>query len=1384
MLAAAAMAVFGCGANDLPDEPLALARMALAHGDLRVQAHHGEDWSATNNEIKPHFRIHNDGFHEVALTELTIRYWYTREGEDSEASDCWWAQVGCENIRRSNFAMATPADGADHYFEVGFRSGAGQLAPGADSGEMKLAFHKGDWTDYDENDDHSYTAGQTSFADAPNVTLHRNGTLVWGTEPGGCGAPTCDDGTQNGDETDVDCGGSCPACPSGASCTQDSNCESGQCENGTCVDAGTGGGLSSAPLQLEVLANSCGANQAQDFFRIVNTGTSPVALSDIKIKFWVNDTSAAEIIPVIDNGGCLTNATGCYEQVSGVTVAAARLSSGCGPDPQHQANWEVTISTTDTASLNPGEVWDNIQSQLHLADYTDFTPGISDWYSPCTTGQGFHSSPYFGLYYRGELVLAPNSGITAPDCRAPHGSQRLPGHITAATTDAPLVGPVPPGTTVRLAIGLPLRNREELENLVQELSNPNSPNYRHYLTPDALTSAYGPTLADYESVETWAAQQNLTATTDDDGQRLVLAVTGTAAAVQRALYVNLNYYQRPDGTQFYALDRDPSLDLTAPVLHVSGLDDFYRPEPASAGRGPGEIEGTDLRAAYVSNASDQNCPDPDAIQGDGQCIGIVAFAPYNPADILAFAERNGFSDFDVDTQVVPVSVDGFDNTFPDLDDLPENKIDWVLEVEGDIEMALAMAPRARVVVYAGVLNTLELILARMAYHQPLCNQLSASLTVVANSSTRQFFEYVFPALGQSFFKATGDRGGVRTDINANPISEDYVQSAYLTTVGGTSLTPDGLGGYSESTWPLGGGGFDERIPIPSYQQDMDMDSVGGSSIARNRPDVSAQADTTVTLVATLREQEPDPDPEPCRPNAPLASGQVIHSGGTSLSAPIWAGFMALANQQSQANDLGAIGFANPALYAIGNSAAYGDCLNDIQTGAINIYRQRTEEADECGEYPWVVSDDAGFAAGAGYDLATGWGSPKCGLIAQLASYAPAPNRDISVGESHTCAIRNDSTISCWGRNDVGQLGDGTMGDPSPSPTPVAAPLEWTDNQLKALQIASGLDHTCAAMSDGSVWCWGDNTYGQLGDDSISGSDTPVRVEGLDPVSLELEAFKYNFLTAGGYHTCVVTGDDRHIQCWGQNDHGQLGNGTISESETVTTVQGTSGPVSDAASLRAGFKHGCVLLVPGNDSMCWGLNDSGQLGDGTTEDSPRPVLVEYPDPEFEAEHLAPGYTHTCVIGSNTDGRVFCWGANQYGQFGNGGTSGGVSPDPTEVGRWRGYSATAIHAGANDTCAVLSWTPNQLQSGLYCAGANEAGQLGIGQESDQEEAPQPVSVDSAEMWLWGVTKVRASLGNHVCALTRWGSVFCWGGNADGQLGDGTRDSRAHAAPVQFF
>ncbi len=189
VLAAGTVAV-ACSTGSADDDVAGRRSLALEGSQLRLQYHHGEDWSATNNEVKPHFRIHNDGTSPVPLSELTIRYYYTSEPGGGESSFCYWANIGCGNITRANVAMTDSQPGADHYFEVGFTSGI--VEAGGDTGEMKLQFHSDSWANYDESDDFSYAAGQTSWADATNVALYRNGVLLWGTSPDCSGDGSCE----------------------------------------------------------------------------------------------------------------------------------------------------------------------------------------------------------------------------------------------------------------------------------------------------------------------------------------------------------------------------------------------------------------------------------------------------------------------------------------------------------------------------------------------------------------------------------------------------------------------------------------------------------------------------------------------------------------------------------------------------------------------------------------------------------------------------------------------------------------------------------------------------------------------------------------------------------------------------------------------------------------------------------------------------------------------------------------------------------------------------------------------------------------------------------------------------------------------------------------
>jgi hypothetical protein len=186
----------------------------------------------------------------------------------------------------------------------------------------------------------------------------------------------------------------------------------------TVVGAISANGVTTANLQLQVAKNACASNVAQDYFKVTNATTASVPLSQISIKYWINDTSAASIVPAVWYGGCVTSANGtCVHPMTGVTATAVRFTPGCGPDANHQANWEVTISTTDTTALGPGQTWSGIQSAVNLATYASFKPGSSTWYSGCASGQPFASDTHFAVYLNGDLVTA--QGAQPPSCRAP-----------------------------------------------------------------------------------------------------------------------------------------------------------------------------------------------------------------------------------------------------------------------------------------------------------------------------------------------------------------------------------------------------------------------------------------------------------------------------------------------------------------------------------------------------------------------------------------------------------------------------------------------------------------------------------------------------------------------------------------------------------------------------------------------------------------------------------------------------------------------------------------------------------------------------------------------------------------------------------------------------
>jgi len=517
--------------------------------------------------------------------------------------------------------------------------------------------------------------------------------------------------------------------------------------------------------------------------------------------------------------------------------------------------------------------------------------------------------------------------------------QLLSGHVPAAVASSRALGPVEQSRQLELSIGLPLRNQPELAALVEQIADPASPNYRHYLTAAQFTERFGPAAADYERLAAFFVARGFEITSTHTN-RMILDVRGPAAAVERTFHVNMVRWSHPSRGEFFSPDREPSLDADVEVLDISGLDNFSVPRPMdlrtqplrtasplTTGSGPGGLFiGGDYREAYAPGVT---------LNGAGQSVGLLEFDGFYASDVTANFKQAGLSPVPVRT----VLLDGFSGNPGSAND----------EVTLDIMMAAYMAPGASIIVYEG--NSPNDVLNRMATDN-LAHQLSSSWTFSpTNATTEQIFSEMI-IQGQSLYQASGDSGAYHGTIM--PPADD----PNVTVVGGTSLTTSGPGGpwQSETTWSDGGGGVSTVWPIPSYQKNVNLAASGGSATMRNIPDVALLADIQSFLIAD--------------------NGQEYAIGGTSAAAPLWAGFTALANQQAGAGGKASVGFLNPTIYSLGLGSHYASDLHDITTGS------------------------NGYAAVTGFDLATGWGTPKGqSLINDLTGAASVPAFSLSSSAS-------------------------------------------------------------------------------------------------------------------------------------------------------------------------------------------------------------------------------------------------------------------------------------------------------------------------------------------------------------------------------------------------
>ncbi len=501
---------------------------------------------------------------------------------------------------------------------------------------------------------------------------------------------------------------------------------------------------------------------------------------------------------------------------------------------------------------------------------------------------------------------------------------------TVANGEAQSAGRLPATQSLRFDIVLALRHGPELEDFLEALYDPSSSFYRQFVTVQEFTERFGPSQEDYDAVIAFAKASGFTVVGGSrDGMDVQLKAT--VANIEKAFHITLRFYQHPaENRAFYAPDREPTIDLPFRLWHITGLDNYSIPRAAlrhkdvtvqsNAVKGScpsNSYCGSDMRAAYYGGT---------ALTGKGQTVGLLEYYGYDIADFNTYFKNAK------QTNKVPihaVSADGSSLKCLNSQDCDDR------EQIIDMAQAVSMAPGLKgLYVYVG--NSDTAILSSMSTHSPLSAQLSSSWTWEPSdpSADDPFFKK-FAAQGQNYFQASGDDGRYTA-------SSQYVwpaNSAFVTTVGGTDLKVASKEGAwsSETVWSDSGGGFytPDAIKIPTWQKLAGVITTAnkGSKTLRNSPDVAGEANYDFYSCA---------DQIPCQ----------VGWGGTSFSTPMWAGYMALVNQQAVANGNPVLGFVNPAIYALGVGSGYTADFHDITSGS------------------------NGYTAVKGYDLATGWGSPK------------------------------------------------------------------------------------------------------------------------------------------------------------------------------------------------------------------------------------------------------------------------------------------------------------------------------------------------------------------------------------------------------------------------
>jgi subtilase family serine protease len=492
---------------------------------------------------------------------------------------------------------------------------------------------------------------------------------------------------------------------------------------------------------------------------------------------------------------------------------------------------------------------------------------------------------------------------------------------------------------LKLTLVLPLRNEAELDSLLGQLYDPSSALYHHYLTVQEFTDRFEATQDDYDKVVAWAQANHLTVT-DTAANRHIVNVQGSVSDINRAFHVTVRQYQHPSENRlFFAPDREPTTDLSVPLLHVDGLDNYVRPRPMLrrpsvaekaraaqkvSGSGPsGNYLPSDIRAAYYGSGT---------LTGTGQTVAIVSFDGYQSSDLSGYYSSTGAKNPKVPVKNVLVA--GFNGACTGSSGASCSDGEQIL----DIANVAGMAPGLKQILFYEVGNPGEGTSANALLNKIATDNEASVISCswgwdTGDQSSNDTIFKEYQAQGQTFVNASGDAGSYTTSNWMLPSLDPYI-----TDVGATDLTTNGAGGSwaSETAWSDSSGGYlsEAGYAIPSYQKlaGVITSSNKGSTKYRNDPDIALEGNFD---------------------NPTYSNGQLeTDVGGTSYAAPRLAGLVALANQQAATDKVGNIGYLNTALYNFGVGSNYHAYFHDITSGS-----------------------NGGFKAVPGFDLVTGWGSP-------------------------------------------------------------------------------------------------------------------------------------------------------------------------------------------------------------------------------------------------------------------------------------------------------------------------------------------------------------------------------------------------------------------------